>query len=312
LFKESSKFFLPEGIKNAVLTKKKDTIFHFHGGFISQFILIALFLRKKGFNYVFTPHGSYNTIAMERSNWKKKLYIFLFEKTFVQKARAIHFIGESEIDGAKRLFQLPNYYLVPNGQNIEEIEIPNIPKTKNRFPIFGFCGRLDIKTKGLDLLLTGFAQYLENRDGKGELWLMGDGQERDQLEALAQKLSITNQVKFLGSLYGKQKIEAMYQFDYLFLTSRNEGLPGVVLEAAAMRIPCVVSKETNMGTYINQNKAGTVLPENNAHEISYAMQNAMIWNHNGYLKNLQQNANSMIVNHFNWETIALKLNQLYA
>ena len=311
LFKEISKFFLPKRIKKAIAEKKSDTIFHFHGGFISQFILIARLIRKMGFNYVFTPHGSYNTVAMERSHWKKKFYIFLFEKTLVQKAKAIHFIGESEIKGAKQLFKLPDYYLVPNGQNLEEIEIPAFPKTENRFPIFGFCGRLDIKTKGLDLLLTGFADYLTNRDGKGELWLMGDGKEKAQLEALAQNLNIGNQVKFLGSLYGKQKIETMYQFDYLFLTSRNEGLPGVVLEASAIKVPCIVSKETNMGSYIEQNKAGAVLPENNAFEISYAMQNAMIWNHNGQLKNLQKNATQMITHFFNWETIVTKLNKLY-
>ena len=188
LFRETSKFFLPKGIEEAINQKCQKTVFHFHGGFIPQFILIARLILKKGFKYVFTPHGSYNTIAMERSNWKKKLYINLFERTLVENAKTLHFIGKSEIEGAKQLFQLKSYELVPNGQNAEEVAVPSHSKKENPFPIFGFCGRLDVKTKGLDILLNGFAEYLSVKEFKGELWLIGDGEEREVLEVLAQNL----------------------------------------------------------------------------------------------------------------------------
>ena len=116
LFKEKSKFFMPKGMLSQINKQSKETTFHFHGGFIPQFILISKFILKRGAKYVFTPHGSYNTIAMERSNWKKKLYVLLYEKKMVENAKSIHFIGKSEIEGAKELFTINNYQLVPNGQ----------------------------------------------------------------------------------------------------------------------------------------------------------------------------------------------------
>ena len=303
LFKETSKFFIPKGIKEAISSKGSETIFHFHGGFISQFVLIAKFILKRKLQYVFTPHGSYNTVAMERSNWKKKLYITFFEKALVENAKSIHFIGKSEISGAQQLFQLKNYELVPNGQNAEEVEIPTNSKKENKIPIFGFCGRLDIKTKGLDILLKGFAKYLDNNGREGELWLIGDGGERGELEGLAQNLNIMSQVKFLGSLYGKEKIEKMNQLDYFMLTSRNEGLPGVVLEASVLGVPCIVSEETNMGEYISQNEAGITLSKNHPSAVADAMQMASCLKDVGIIKHFQKNAISMVENQFNWKTI---------
>ena len=311
LFKEVSKFFLPIGLNKAIKNKAVGTVFHFHGGFIPQFILVAQLILKRGFNYVFTPHGSYNTIAMERSNWKKKLYINLFERVFVKNAKSIHFIGKSEIAGAKKLFHFDNYQLVPNGQNVEEINIPAVSKKENIFPVFGFCGRLDVKTKGLDILLKGFAEYYIGKGFQGELWLIGDGQEKAELINLAENLNIANQVKFLGSLYGKEKIEKMNQLDYFMLTSRNEGLPGVVLEASVLGVPCIVSKATNMGDYIIQNKAGITLKKNTPSAVAEAMQNALIWKHNGEIKQLKENAKSMVKNQFNWKKIVTQLEQVY-
>jgi hypothetical protein len=72
LFKQKSKFFLPKGLRNKINNQSAETIFHFHGGFIPQYILIVRHILKIGAKYVFTPHGSYNSIAMERSNLKKK------------------------------------------------------------------------------------------------------------------------------------------------------------------------------------------------------------------------------------------------
>jgi glycosyltransferase involved in cell wall biosynthesis len=312
LFKETSKFFLPEGIEAAITRKYQKTVFHFHGGFLSQFVLIAKLILKKGFKYVFTPHGSYNTIAMERSNWKKKLYIKLFERDLVENAKALHFIGKSEVEGAKQLFQIENYELIPNGQNVEEVEIPSNSKKENPFPIFGFCGRLDVKSKGLDILLKGFSEYLDVKEGKGELWLIGDGAEREVLECMAQNLNIANQIKFLGSLYGIEKIEKMNQLDYFILTSRNEGLPGVVLEASVLGVPCIVSKATNMGEYIANNKAGLVLQKNTPSDIASAMQTASFWKKSGAITRLKQNAQNMVRIQFNWKTIVNQLTAVYA
>jgi glycosyltransferase involved in cell wall biosynthesis len=159
--------------------------------------------------------------------------------------------------------------------------------------------------------LKGFAEYLTVNGGKGELWLIGDGEEKGELISLAQNLNIASQVKFLGSLYGKEKIEKMNQLDYFMLTSRNEGLPGVVLEASVLGVPCIVSKATNMGDYISQNEAGITLGKNIPAAIAGAMQTASNWKSNGKISRIRENAKKMIENQFNWKIIVQNLEQLY-
>jgi glycosyltransferase involved in cell wall biosynthesis len=54
----------------------------------------------------------------------------------------------------------------------------------------------------------------------------------------------------------------MNQLDYLILSSRNEGLPGVLLEALILRVPCINSKDTNIGSYMTDSFSGIMLKEN--------------------------------------------------
>jgi len=310
LFKDAGKFRVSRELKNAIKNLKGDVTFHFHGGFIPQFFMVSRLLKKHNLPYIFTPHGAYNKVALEKSRLKKKVFIKFFESFLAKNAKAIHVIGESEIDGTKSLFGEVPCKLIPNGQEKLECGIDD-SKIGNMNPVFGFVGRLDKRTKGLDLLLKGFAEYLGNAGAQAELWLIGDGPDRNDLEQLARDLNIEEQMTFFGAKYGTEKNELMAKINFLCLTSRNEGLPGVVLEAAAAGTPSIVSKETNMGTYITQANAGFVLETNTPNHIAKAMSEAeSTMNNGGY--ELQSNAaQQMIAQVFNWSSIATQHIELY-
>ncbi|MFT7155409.1 MAG: glycosyltransferase involved in cell wall biosynthesis [Parvicella sp.] len=305
LFYDRSKFLIDKKWKFELKQLDKNTIFHIHGGFIPQFYRIAKLLRKYGFEYFLTPHGAYNNVALERSATKKKIYIQLFEKWLVKNAKKLHFIGASEVKNAENVFNKIPFCLVPNGQEISKEETESISQNKNDHPIFGFIGRLDLHTKGLDLLLKGFEKYTSEANDSAELWLIGDGPDREELVSLTHRLGIDNQIKFLGPLFGVEKTKCLQQMNYLCLTSRNEGLPGVVLEAAAQGIPSIVSPETNMGAYLRKYNAGICLYQNNISEISKALLEATKTN---YPKiNLMQ----MLHHEFDWKTISKQLIKEY-
>lgn len=311
LFLDRSKFLLPVGIRKALNSLASGTVFHFHGGFIPQFFFIAMLLKAHGFSYVFTSHGSYNTVAMERSYWKKKLFVWFFDKAIVRNAKSMHFIGESEIEGAQQLFDFSHFELIPNGQHFDAPQFSS-KKEINRFTIFGFCGRLDIKTKGLDLLFKGFSQYVkETQNKQAELWMIGDGEERTVLEQLAQDLGIKEQVRFWGSVFGEQKIDLMRKLDFMVLTSRNEGLPGVVLEAAALGVPSIVSKETNMASYLNKYHAGLTLEVNDPAHIQESLKMATESRVNKKMQAFKLGAMSMISKEFDWRLIASRVSEMY-
>ncbi|MDE0771989.1 MAG: glycosyltransferase family 4 protein [Salibacteraceae bacterium] len=299
------KFLLDAQLKKAIENLNKETVtFHLHGGYLLQFFSLSRVLVKHQMEYVYTPHGAFNLVAMKRSATKKKIYNQFLESYIVRHAKVVHSIGASELSGTEATFKNVKQVLIPNGQ--EPLEKQGDSIKQNEFPVFGFVGRLDKHTKGLDLLLNGFAQFLNQSNTPAELWLLGDGPDRNELEALVQKLTINNRVQFKGAVYSTEKMNLMQQFDYLCLSSRNEGLPGVVLEAAAFGVPAIVSKETNLGDYINTHQSGIVLSKNTTEQITKALFRGAENRTNGLLNQQSENAKEMIARDFCWKHISQK------
>lgn len=288
------------------------TVFHIHGAFIPQFYVFAKLLVKYGFAYNYTPHGAFNAVALQRSACKKKVYIRLHESFIVKHAHKVHLIGQSEVTGTKQVFKQFDFSLIQNGQDLLSQDA-SFSKIRNSVPVFGFVGRLDAHTKGLDLLIQAFAEWHEKTGLSAELRLLGDGPDRAVLEEMAQTLGIASMVKFLGAKYSEDKIKEMRQFDFLCLNSRNEGLPGVVLEAAELGVPALVSTETNMGNFIQKHKAGLVTAQNSVEAILESIQKACdCMLEPLHYKQMSNNAIQMIKQEFDWKMIAKKHVESYA
>lgn len=301
------RFKIDPAISEAIATQTKETVFHFHGGFIPEFYSISKLLSKYNFPYVLTPHGSYNSIALKKSQQNKQFYIRLFERKLIQKAASIHCLGESEISGLQKISPQKKYILIPNGQDQKSLEHKSIPLDKNNKTIFGFCGRIDIHTKGLDLLLTAFAQWNQKADKNVSLWIVGDGEERNELATLAKTLKIAEDVTFLGSQFGAEKLNTIAQMDVFFHPSRNEGIPTAVLEASGLGVPSIVSPESNLASIINAYKAGIGIEKNDIEHLSAAMEEMYRQLQQGAAKTFQENGKYMIHDFFNWEYIAQQL-----
>ncbi len=311
LFKASkNKVSIGKDLMEAIEKLKGNLIVHIHGGFIPEFYHVAKMLVANKLNYIFTPHGSYNMLALKKNNWLKKFYMTLFENRIINNAKAIHLIGQSEIDAMTIMYPKSKKVLIPNGQNFSEIKSA-YRKENSDSMIFGFCGRIDIHTKGLDLLIEAFSIYKNQMQGKGELWIIGDGSELNNLKVIAKENSVLDSVKFLGGKYGDEKIDILTMMDVFLHPSRNEGLPGAVLEAASLSIPCIVSKESNMSEYVENHQCGIGLKQNTAYNIAVAMQKMLIYKYNNEIHRLQANAKKMVHLEFKWNVIAKKLIEIY-
>jgi glycosyltransferase involved in cell wall biosynthesis len=137
--------------------------------------------------------------------------------------------------------------------------------------IIGFVGRLDIYTKGLDLLLKGFLDF-QKEVPNCVLWIIGVGAQKIKLESLVIKLGLVDKVIFFGSKFGSEKDMLIKQMHVFAHPSRNEGLPSSVLEAANFGIPCIVSEATNVGEYIQNYKAGITIKTGSAFAIKSALE----------------------------------------
>ncbi|NNC95630.1 MAG: glycosyltransferase family 4 protein [Chitinophagales bacterium] len=306
-----NKLRISKKVTDRIMELDENAVVHLHGGFIPEFYHVSRALKKAGVRYVLTPHGAYNRIAMQRSKWRKKIYFSMFERSVASNAHALHCIGQSEIDELGKLLEKNNGVLIPNGQNVEDLRSDLGNRKNKQNPVFGFIGRIDIHTKGLDNLLNGFAHFIHQHGGKGKLWIIGDGTELQILKDLAVSLNIEKDVRFWGKRFGEEKLKLMSEMDAFFHPSRNEGLPGAVLEAAGMKIPCVVSKESNMADYVNSHNAGIGLGINDAHNIAGSMQDLEVQFRNGKISDLGENAFHMVKTEFDWNSIADQLINVY-
>ncbi len=312
LFKHvSNKFRIDENLTKAIENLPKDAVVHMHGSFITEFFHIARLLKKHNVPYIYTSHGSLGPKAMERNAQVKKVYFNLLEKVILKNAKIVHLLGKSEVDNVAVLMpKLNNTRTIPNGQNLDAIPTINVYKNGREHPIFGFCGRLDANHKGLDLLFEGYANYLK-KGGKGTLELIGNGVSREELETQATALGIQDKVTFYGAKYGDEKFNLIANFDVFMHTSRMEGFPTAVLEAAALNLPCITSEATNINGYIRQYDAGYALEHNTPSDISKALLEADTAFKNKSLTTKSQNARRMVETEFNWEAVSKQLIKAY-
>ena len=79
-------------------------------------------------------------------------------------------------------------------------------------------------------------------------------------------------------------------------------MPGAVLESAMQGLPCIVSYETNLGSFIKKHNAGIALKKNTAKNIFSAMK--YLLENPEEVRAMGQNARYMVKTTFSWENIS--------
>lgn len=136
---------------------------------------------------------------------------------------------------------------------VPQIKLPERLQTKE---VILFLGRLG-QRKGVDDLINAFV--LVNRTHPGtELHLGGDG-DLKAYQNLIDELKLSNRVKLLGWVSGKEKDQALSNATIYCLPSYNEGFPMGVLEAMSNKISVVSSKAGGIPDAITDNQEGLLI-----------------------------------------------------
>lgn len=110
--------------------------------------------------------------------------------------------------------------------------------------VFGTIGRL-VYQKNYPFLIDAFAIFAKDKSDV-KLLLVGDGDEKSDIIKHINKHGLQDKVSILSEVKDVQKYYSV--FDAFLLPSRYEGLPLVAVEAQAMNIPCILSKEITRET----------------------------------------------------------------
>lgn len=94
------------------------------------------------------------------------------------------------------------------------------------------------KIKGFDVLIEAFS--IVRKQVNARLIIVGQGPEREALKVLSRDLGVADEVYFAG--FQENPMSFMKNSDLFVLSSRSEGLPGVLIEAIGSDCPVVSTR----------------------------------------------------------------------
>lgn len=171
---------------------------------------------------------------------------------------------------AKRVPIIPNAVCWPVPDNLPRI-VPNAICSPER-KILLAVGRLG-KVKNFGLLIKVFSELAFKYPG-WDLVILGDGQERQILEAQIRETMLTTRI-FIPGIAGNVA-EWYTRADLYVMSSRSEGFPNALVEALAYGLPAVsFDCDTGPRDIIRHGVDGLLVPPGNEQGLLVALERLM-------------------------------------
>lgn len=124
-------------------------------------------------------------------------------------------------------------------------------------PVVGIVARL-APIKAHERFLA-VARRLVDRRPDAQFLIVGDGERRAELEAMAAEAGLTSHVRFLG---WRGDLDAVYaDLDVVALTSKNEGSPVALIEAMASGRPVVAMRAGGVADVVDHDRTGLLVDQ---------------------------------------------------
>jgi len=280
--------FIPARIRHVLQLHKKISVFASGGGNkLSQFLFLFLRAKKQlqkqkydcftsqdpfflGFLAYLLHLLTKVPFEVQIHGWNEVGFLRRVLRNFVIKkasgVRVVSFrmkkqvmeIGISE----EKIINVPVY---------SEVDMFSGTKETRKKKIFLSVSRL-VKVKNIEMQIDAFASL----ESDAELWIVGDGSEREALEAKVKELKLAEKVKFLGWKEKKELDEIYKKAFCLLLTSDSEGWGRVVIEAGAFGVPSIMTDVGLAGEVIQNEENGMIIPVGDAHALKNAIDRVMI------------------------------------
>ncbi len=166
------------------------------------------------------------------------------------------------------------------------------------------------KNKGLTFALEGLNSYIEQYpDKKIAYIIIGDGEQRVELELLIQKLSHLKSEHVVLAGHVHEAREYLQAFNLFLLSSVKEGLPFAILEAGQAGIPVISTSVGGIPEVIQNLENGILIPPRRPQEIK----NALIYldEHPKVKDVMIQKFKKKIEHTYNFEMIVVDIKKLY-
>jgi glycosyltransferase involved in cell wall biosynthesis len=234
--------------------------------------------------------------------------VFPYYRSTYRNAAAIlaafpHTIGDLPREARDRAIDFPEVGIDPERFRAKPSRVPHEPLT------FLFVGRL-VPYKCADVAIRAFADSALLRSQR--LLLIGDGPERSSLEAEVRSERLGSTVRFAGSLPQEEVARAMQEADVFVFPSIRELGAGVVVEAMACGLPCVVTDYGGPGGLVDATRGVKVTLSSKA-DLAAGFREALErLAKNGLLRaQLGSRAQAHALKEYAWSAKAAKIERIY-
>lgn len=243
----------------AVIKRRKASIVHLHT-FGSQ-VVGTRAARKIGARVVRTEHST--RVYEDPSCWP-------FSRWSLARADAVVCISEhvSRVALGKAPWAKAKVHVVRNGVDAAHFTPVPAPMSSRAAPLrLVALGRLDAR-KGLDVALAALALV-----PGAELAIVGEGEQRASLVALAARLGISDRARFVGYVDDVRPLIA--SADVALSSARSEGLGIALLEAMAMERAVIALPTGGVPEIVADGQTGWLAHGHSAEALARVMQDAV-------------------------------------
>lgn len=265
-------------IKKLIKKFKPDTLFLLSSkaGFIGSLAALNIeVLKYRNIRVIYRIGGwSFND---PRPKWEKLIWRLL-EQLSAKWKDTIVINSKHDLEQAKTFKIKPREktVLIYNGLDVYKMEF--LPRNEARLKLFHGITKVDLTsdtikvigtianfypTKGLKHLVEA-AEHFKNKDDVVFV-IVGDGQERAELENLIKQKGLQKKVILLGQIPDAHS--CLLALDIFVMPSVKEGFPWVVLEAMAAKLPIVATRVGAVPEIIEDGRNGFIVEPAHSEQI---------------------------------------------
>ena len=234
-------------------------------------------------------------------------YVYLTERLVPAIYRQIPFatISEStQLEMVANGFSKDKIEIIPTGVDTALYNM-NVPSPPQDHPIVGYLGRIK-KYKSVDHLIVAFAKIAAEFP-KVEMIIVGDGDNLDDLKALADKTGFSSRITFTGKVGEEEKVRQMRRMTFLVNPSAKEGWGLTVIEANACGKTVIAADVPGLRDSVVDNRTGLLYIYGDTNHLTEKMKLLLT---NPQLRcDLEREAIQWAAN-FTWDIAADKMERL--
>ena len=208
--------------------------------------------------------------------------------------------------------------IIPMGVDTNKFSSSDPPKplgdgNPGKIPIILSVGRL-VEKKGVKYLIEAVAELVNQRGINIKLWVIGDGECRDELQRLAGQLGVAPFIEFKGVI-PNDELPDYYAAADLFVAPSvidqdgdTEGQGVVIIEAMAAGVPVIASKVGGITDIINDGKNGILVEPEDTMSLANTLHDCVAGRD---LSAILENAQKKVKEKYDWHVVASQFRNLY-